>query len=116
MTPFLAIRTRLSACLYISVAFAHCRPQTVSKENFPLPDAPSASKTGSASSLKNSHKSSLEILYRKSRMFPDLATGTEPLPPAKKFELFVSNSVSPLAVGGSLLSAGISQARNSHQA
>ena len=121
MTPFLAIRTRLSACLYISVAFAHCPAQTtVSRENLQLPDAPSASKTeqqaGPACSLKNSHESSLEILYRKSRIFPDLATRNEPLSPAKKFKLFVSNSVSPLAVGGSLLSAGISQARNSHEA
>src|SRR5215469_12136949 len=115
------MRAFLSVCLCVIVAVAHCLAQTpVSRDNSKLPDAPSASKPNEqaepALSPETSRESRLKVLYRKSRVFPDLATNTEPLIPAKKFELFVSNSVSPLAVGGSLLSAGISQARNSHQA
>ena len=111
----------LSTCLCVIVAFAHCLAQTpVSRDNSKLPDAPSASKPNEqaepALSPETSRESRLKVLYRKSRVFPDLATNTEPLIPAEKFKLFVSNSVSPLSVGGSLLSAGISQARNSHEA
>ena len=121
MIPFQAMCARLSTCLYISVAFAPCLAQTtVSGEKPRLPEAPSASirkeQAEPASSPESSRKSSLEILHRKSRAFPDLATSNQPLTPAKKFKLFISNSVSPLAIGGSLSSTGISQARNSHEA
>src|SRR5262249_7306144 len=120
MIPFLVIHARLATCLCISMACVPCLAQTKgSGENPKLPEAPSASnqkdQAGPAALPQGSHDS-LEILYRRSRVFPDLATSKEPLTPAKKFKLFVSNSVSPLSVGGSLLSAGISQARNSHEA
>jgi hypothetical protein len=62
------------------------------------------------------NESSLEILYRESLVFPDLATKREPLVAGEKFKLFVNNSVSPLSVGGASLSAGFSQARDSHEA
>src|SRR5262252_9662389 len=109
------MRAFLSVCLCVIVAVAHCLAQTpVSRDNSMPPDAPSASKPNEqaepALSPETSRESRLKVLYRKSRVFPDLATNTEPLIPAEKFKLFVSNSVSPLSVGGSLLSAGISQA------
>jgi len=105
----------------MGVAFASCRAQTTgSSENPKLPEAPSESKqtehAGRAASPQSSYASSLEILYRESRVFPDLATSTEPLVAGEKFKLFVSNSVSPLSVGGALFSAGFSQARDSHEA
>src|SRR5215831_20966602 len=89
----------LSTCLCVIVAFAHCLAQTpVSRDNSKLPDAPSASKPNEqaepALSPETSRESRLKVLYRKSRVFPDLATNTEPLIPAEEFKLFVSNSVS----------------------
>jgi hypothetical protein len=89
--------------------------QTTTAAESELPEAPSASQHNDQTPPSQKHKSSLEIIYRKSLVFPDLATSHQVLTPTEKFELFISNSVSPLAVGGSLMGAGISQARNTHK-
>src|SRR5262249_1055767 len=121
MFSFLSMRARLSTCLFIGAVCAPCPAQTTSSGESPkLPEAPSTSKNreqaGPTAAPQSSNQSSLETLYRKSRVFPDLATNREPMVVKKKFELFVSNSVSPISVGGALLSAEISQARDSHEA
>jgi len=112
----LAMRRCASGCFYIALIVAPTLAQTTTPAENALPDTPSASQQfDKASTSQAPHKSSLEIIYRKSLVFPDLATSRQVLTPTEKFELFISNSVSPLAVGGSLLGAGISQARNTHK-
>jgi len=110
----------LVVCLYVSFGFAPCVAQTsVPAEKRDLPDAPSMSREREQTEPvlpAQSSQPSLQILYRRSHLFPDLATTKEPLTATEKFELFVANSLSPLSVGGASLSAGISQARDSHEA
>lgn len=107
----------VSACFLFSMAFSPCLAQTPSSEQEKLPDSPSASRqaeSGPTPQDQPKKESSIEILLRRSKFFPDLATSKAPLTPTGKFKLFISNSVAPISVGGSLVSAGISQARDSH--
>ncbi len=55
------------------------------------------------------------MLERKSIVFPDIAANTERLPPGKKFELFVDNSISLHALTGAAMGAGLSQAAGTPQ-
>jgi hypothetical protein len=93
----------------------HCIAQTsaVSRE---LPDAPSASqqsdRTAPAEPVKD--ESSVGLLMKRSRVFPDLATSKGPLTSGQKFKLSVNNTLSPASVAGSLLGAGLSQAMDSY--
>lgn len=81
-----------------------------------LPDAPSArqqtERTAPAEPVKD--ESSLGLLVKRSRVFPDLATSKGPLTSGEKFKLSVNNTLSIASVGGSLLGAGLSQAMDSY--
>jgi hypothetical protein len=82
-----------------------------------LPDAPSASaQSQTAQQPANKLQSGmvfLQLLERKSLVFPDLATNTGPLDPWQKFKLAANSSVS-LATGGSeLIGSAFGQAINS---
>ena len=82
-----------------------------------LPDAPSArqqaERTAPAEPVKD--ESSLGLLVKRSRVFPDLATSKGPLTSGEKFKLSVNNTLSPASVAGSLLGAGLSQAMDSYR-
>ena len=55
----------------------------------------------------------LELLERKSLVFPDLATNTGPLDPWQKFKLAANNSVSLATGGAALIGSAFGQAINS---
>jgi hypothetical protein len=78
-----------------------------------LPDAPSATAHGPSDEKHDSMDSeTIELVVRRSRVFPNLAMSTEPMTAGQKFGLFASNSVSIYTVGGAAMGAGINQARN----
>jgi hypothetical protein len=52
----------------------------------------------------------VQLLERKSLVFPDLATGKQPFGPRDKFKLAVNNSVSLWNIGGALVAAAYGQA------
>ncbi len=54
-----------------------------------------------------------QVLQKKSRVFPDLATNVEPFGTWEKFKLAANNSVSLSTIGQALVAAGFSQAINS---
>src|SRR5262249_41492549 len=93
--------------LFLSLAFTPSLAQNTDPSENTLPEAPSASQQKQSASTISPHdeesKGRLEILYRKSLVFHDLATSRQPLTTETKFKLFISNSVSPLSVGGALL-------------
>jgi len=106
----------LSAVLLRGMTVALCFAQTPPTDH-PLPDAPSAVRAPEQSAQDKSDPkkgSPLDVLMRRSVVFPDLATSTEPLSSGEKFKLSVSNTLSPFSIGGSLLGAGISQAMDSY--
>jgi len=81
------------------------------------PDAPSASKQSqTAPQGNNALKSSVDfvqLLQRKSLVFPDLATARGPLTSWDKFKLAANNSVALSTFGAALVGAGYGQAINS---
>lgn len=80
------------------------------------PDAPSASSTAqTAKQGTNPLKSGagfVQLLSRKSVVFPDLATDKERLSSWEKFKLAANNSVSVSTIGSNLLGAAYGQAIN----
>jgi hypothetical protein len=82
-----------------------------------LPDTPSASVPPPISpQARNPVQSGVayfQLLEKKSLVFPDLATHTEPFGAWQKFELAANNSVSLYTVGASLVGAAYGQAINS---
>ena len=81
-----------------------------------LPDAPAAEQTQTVPPPTNPIQSSValfQVLQKKSRVFPDLATNVEPFGTWEKFKLAANNSVSLSTVGQALVAAGFSQAINS---
>jgi hypothetical protein len=82
-----------------------------------LPDAPSASAQSQTSPPAANPLQSgmvfLELLERKSLVFPDLATNTGPLDPWQKFKLAANNSVSLATGGAALIGSAFGQAINS---
>ncbi len=84
----------------------------VAQESAPqLPDTPSTTKQAEKKPAKKALD--FKILARKSKLFPDLAASNQPLLPKQKFQLFISDSVSPAAFLGAAFGAGIGQARDS---
>ena len=83
-----------------------------------LPDAPSAGTQAqqaapqSANHMQNS-VAFIQLLQRKSLVFPDLATNTGPLDSWGKFKLAANKSVALATVGAALIGAGYGQAINS---
>jgi len=106
----------LTLVLLRGMVVVPCLAQAPSTEHT-LPDAPSAVRVSQQSVHDQTDvkkESTLDVLMRRSVVFPDLATSREPLSSREKFKLSVSNTLSPFSIGGSLLGAGISQAMDSY--
>jgi hypothetical protein len=107
-----------TVCCLITAA---CVAQT--SQSSPAPDAPSApaqsapqSQTASQGHGTNPLKSGVgfvQLLSRKSVVFPDLATDKGPMSSWEKFELAANNSVSVSTIGAVLLGSAYGQAINS---
>ncbi len=82
-----------------------------------LPDSPSAAAQSQATPKPANAVQNgavfLSVLQEKSRVFPDLATGTEPLDPWQKFKLAANNSVALSTFGAALIGAAFGQAIDS---
>lgn len=81
------------------------------------PDAPSATPPSQTASQGTNPLTSgvdfVQLLQRKSLVFPDLATDTRPLTSWEKLKLAANNSVALSTVGAALVGAGYGQAINS---
>jgi hypothetical protein len=80
------------------------------------PDAPSASQENEQAHIANPIQGGAQLvnlLAKRSLVFPDLATSTGPLTSGDKFKLFVNNSVSFSSFFAAATSAGFNQAYNS---
>ena len=60
----------------------------------------------------NPFNTTIEVLARRSIVFPEIATDPNPLNSKQKFELFLDQSVAPFHFVASAAGAGIGQARN----
>jgi len=78
-----------------------------------LPDAPAAKQENAPRKHQNPFNATIEVLGRRSIVFPNIATSREALSSKQKFELFADESVAPSRFLSSAAGAGISQARNS---
>ncbi len=76
----------------------------------PAPDAPSAILTPKKQSTRK--QIDFKLLMNRSKVFPDLALNEYRLSAKQKMQLSVNDSLSLAAVGGSLFSAGLGQARD----
>ena len=76
----------------------------------PLPETPQPQSTGPARPVQIPPVGLFVMLNRKSIVFPDIASNSQPLSPAGKFKLFVDNSISLHALAIGSLSAGVAQA------
>jgi hypothetical protein len=98
-----------------SLAYAGCFAQV--PQSSPLPDAPStSSQAQTAPSIMIPVKGGVQLvqlLERKSLVFPDLATNKEPFGTGEKFKLAVNNSWSLATIGVALAGAGFGQAIDS---
>jgi hypothetical protein len=87
------------------------------RESAALPDAPPASAQSPQEQQPPNPLSSgvefVQLLERKSVVFPDLATGKQPFTSRDKFMLAVNNSVSLSTIGATLVSAAFGQAIDS---
>jgi len=80
-----------------------------------LPDAPAPkqqTRPGNDEKHANPFNTTIEVLGRRSIVFPEIATDPNPLNSKQKFELFLDQSVAPFHFVGSAAGAGIGQARN----
>src|SRR5229473_2476661 len=78
-----------------------------------LPDAPAPKQESAPQKRQNPFNATIEVLGRRSIVFPNIATSREALSSKQKFELFADESVAPYRFLSSAAGAGISQARNS---
>lgn len=80
------------------------------------PDAPSATPPSQTASQGTNPLTSgvdfVQLLQRKSLVFPDLATDTRPLTSWEKLKLAANNSVALSTIGAALVGAGYGQAIN----
>ena len=81
-----------------------------------LPDTPEAKQSANVPGQKQGKitgQGPLRIISRRSFFYPELATRPGPLSAKEKFELFLTESISPPRILSAAADAGISQARNS---
>jgi hypothetical protein len=94
-----------------------CEAGVAQQEQAQAPDAPSASVQSQTTPQGTNPLASgvgfVQLLARKSLVFPDLATDRGPLNSWGKFKLAANNSVSLATVGSALLAAGYDQAIDS---
>ncbi len=96
------------AFFLVGMAFA-CSGAAQQSE-VPVPDAPSAIVTPKKQSARKPFD--FKLLVNRSKVFPDLALNENRLSAKQKLQLSVNNGLSLAAVGGSLFSAGLGQARD----
>ncbi len=105
------VLTIAMCCLMRGASFAQV------SDSGTLPDAPSASGqskgTPHAANPLQGGMEFVQLLERKSLVFPDLATNKQPFGTFEKFKLAVNNSVSLSTIGASLVSAAYGQAIDS---
>lgn len=103
--------TAASCCLVCSVSVAQ------QAESGAVPDAPSASTQSQTTPQETNPLQSgvnfVQLLERKSLVFPDLATNKGPLDSWGKFKLAANNSVSFGTIGSALIGAAYGQATDS---
>ena len=78
-----------------------------------LPDAPAPKQENPPRKHDNPFQTTFEILGRRARFFPDLATSRGSLSHKQRLELFADKSVAPSRFLTSAIGASIGQARNS---
>ncbi len=110
-------RLRRFAILITVCCLAHAGCFAQVDESKPLPDAPSTnSQPQSVTPLAKPLQGGVQLvqlLERKSLVFPDLATNEEPFGTGEKFKLAVNNSWSLATIGVALAGAGFGQAIDS---
>jgi hypothetical protein len=82
----------------------------------PTIDAPStsAASAGTLPATSTTQPDALQVVAKRSKFFPNLATDSNSMTSGEKFKLFVNNSISGAALVGSLASAGFGQAIDSN--
>jgi hypothetical protein len=97
----------------VSVAVAATTLAQDSPKPANLPDAPSPKQQNAQEKYGSPLDATIGLLGRRSLFFPELAVDRGPLRTRQKFELFVDESIAPSRFVGSVLGAGIGQARDS---
>jgi hypothetical protein len=97
----------MALLLVAEVAWAQQEPKPKD-----VPDAPVAKKESTPQKSGNPFNSTIELLGRRSIMFPEIATDPNALTVKRKFNLFVDQSIAPYHFVTSAAGAGIDQARN----
>ena len=92
------------------VALGYVSQAVAQEHDAALPDAPTATTTPSTRRPQKAFD--FKLLVRHSKVFPDLATNAEHLTVKQKLQLSVNDSLSFAAIGGSLFSAALGQARD----
>ncbi len=109
------MRRRAITITLCCLSHAGCFAQA--PQSNPLPDAPSSSaQSQNAPPTANPLQGGMQLvqlLERKSLVFPDLATNKEPFGTGEKFKLAVNNSWSLATIGVALAGAGFGQAIDS---
>ena len=104
-----SLTLRLVALLVAVVANAAAQQEPKPQD---LPNAPVAKQESAPQKRQNPFNTTIEVLGRRSIVFPEIATDPNPLGPKKKFNLFLDQSIAPFHFVTSAAGAGIDQARN----
>jgi hypothetical protein len=108
---------KCSALIIAICCLVHAPCLAQANKSNPLPDAPSTSAqsqtTPPAGNPLQGGVQFVQLLERKSLVFPDLATDKEPFGSGEKFRLAVNNSVSLGTIGSTLVGAAYNQAIDS---
>jgi len=110
-------RMKCPALMIAICCLVHGACSAQANESKPLPDAPTTPEQGqtppqSANPLQGGVHL-VQLLERKSLVFPDLATNKQPFGTGEKFKLAVNNSVSLGTIGSTLMGAAYNQAIDS---
>lgn len=100
---------RLMAVLVVVAEAAWAQQDPKPKD---APDAPVAKQEAAPQKNGNPFNSTIELLGRRSIIFPEIATDPNALTVRRKFNLFVDQSIAPFHFVTSAAGAGIDQARN----
>jgi len=96
--------------LWVTVAANAAAQQEPKSQD--LPNAPAAKQEGTPPKRQNRFNTTIEVLGRRSIVFPEIATDPNPLGAKRKFNLFIDQSIAPFHFVTSAAGAGIDQARN----
>ena len=96
--------------LWVTVAANAAAQQEPKSQD--LPNAPAAKQESTPPKRQNRFNTTIEVLGRRSIVFPEIATDPNPLGAKRKFNLFIDQSIAPFHFVTSAAGAGIDQARN----